>query len=61
VEFYRREALRLGESPAGKLVLNLFQIDSIVEIHESDLGPTRSFLAEYARLKTDAGRKKATP
>jgi ABC-type phosphate/phosphonate transport system substrate-binding protein len=61
VDFYRREALRLGESPAGKLVLNLFQIDSIVEINESDLGPTRSFLAEYARLKAEAGRRKATP
>jgi ABC transporter, phosphonate, periplasmic substrate-binding protein len=61
VELYRREALRLGESPSGRLIINLFQIDGISEIHESDLVQTRSFLAEYARLKAEAGRRKTTP
>jgi ABC-type phosphate/phosphonate transport system substrate-binding protein len=51
VDLYRREALRLGDSPGGKLVLNLFQTDGVVEINESDLAGTRALLAEHARLK----------
>ncbi len=61
VDFYRTEALRLTDSPAGRLVLNLFQADSIVEIRESDLARTRSFLAEYARLKAEADRRRTAP
>jgi ABC-type phosphate/phosphonate transport system substrate-binding protein len=53
VELYRREALKIQESQGGKLVLNLFQTDGVVEIKESDLAGTRALLAEYARLKAE--------
>jgi hypothetical protein len=56
VDLYRREALRIGESPGGKLVLNLFQTDGVAEIKESDLVGTRALLAEYARLSTEGAR-----
>jgi ABC-type phosphate/phosphonate transport system substrate-binding protein len=58
---YQREALRLGETPSGRLILNLFQTDGVVEIKGSELDGTRAFLAEYARLKTEAERKGAAP
>jgi ABC-type phosphate/phosphonate transport system substrate-binding protein len=61
VDNYRKEALRLGETPAGKLILDLFQTDGVMEVKESDLAGTRAFLAEYARLKTEAERKGAGP
>jgi ABC-type phosphate/phosphonate transport system substrate-binding protein len=61
VDFYRREALRLHESQGGKLVLNLFQSDGLVEIEESDLAGTRTLLAEYARLKAEAERRGTAP
>ena len=48
--FYRQEAPRLSETPGGKLVLNLFQNDGVVEIREADLMETRALLAEHARL-----------
>jgi ABC-type phosphate/phosphonate transport system substrate-binding protein len=57
VENYQKQAGRLGGTPAGKLILDLFQIDGIVEIKDADLAPTRAFLAEYARLKAEAERK----
>ena len=61
VELYRTQALRLGATPAGRLILNLFQTDGIVEIQESELFPTRAFLADHARLKAEAERKGAGP
>lgn len=61
VALYRTQALKLGLTPAGKLILNLFQTDGIVEIHESDLRVTRAFLADYARLKAEAERKGSSP
>jgi ABC-type phosphate/phosphonate transport system substrate-binding protein len=61
VKFYRTEALKLTETVAGRHVLNLFQADSIVEVSEADLAPTRSFLAEHARLKAGTGGRKAAP
>jgi ABC-type phosphate/phosphonate transport system substrate-binding protein len=56
-EKYQKEVVRLPESPAGKLILALFQIEGIAEIKDADLAPTRSFLAEWARLKAEAERK----
>jgi len=50
VETYRREALRLRETQGGRLVLNLFQTDGVVEIKDSDLAATRALLDEHARL-----------
>jgi len=61
VELYRTQALKLGTTAAGKLILNLFQIEGIVEIKESELAETRSFLAECAKLRDAAGRKGAAP
>ena len=57
VDHYQKESLRLGETPAGKLILNLFQTDGVITIKEADLTGTRAFLAEYARLKAEAERK----
>ena len=54
VDFYRREALKLHESQGGKLVLNLWETDGLVEIQESDLTGTRALLAEWARLRMEA-------
>lgn len=61
VDLYRKEAMKLIDTPAGKLVLNLFQAEGITELKESDLSGTRAFLAEYARLKAEAERKGAAP
>lgn len=61
VSLYRREALRLGESAGGKLLLNLFQADAIVEVKEADLRETRLLLAEHARLLGGAPNKEARP
>lgn len=61
VENYLKEAGKLGESPAGRLILNLFQIEGVVELRESDLVGTRALLAEYARLKLPAEQKGAAP
>ena len=58
--FYRHEAPRLSETPGGKLVLNLFQTDGIVEVKEADLRDTRALLAEHARLLA-AGHREARP
>lgn len=57
VDFYRRSALELGQTEGGRLVLNLFKADAVVEIKDSDLAGTRALLADYARLKAQA----ATP
>ena len=54
VALYRREALRLGDTAGGRLLLNLFQADAIVEVRESDLRETRALLAEHARLLASA-------
>jgi len=59
--FYQREALKLGETAGGRLILNLFQTDSIVEFKESDLRETRALLAEHARLLAAAPRKEVKP
>jgi len=59
--FYRQEAPRLSETPGGKLVLNLFQTDGIVEVKEADLRETRALLAEHARLLAGALRKEGNP
>ena len=56
LELYRTQALNLGKTPAGKLILNLFQIEGVVEVKEADLASTRTFLADYARLKASASR-----
>ena len=56
---YRKEAARLREDPAGKLILDLFQIEGVTELQPSDLVQTRDFLADYARLKTLADRAEA--
>jgi hypothetical protein len=61
VNLYRKEALRLAETPSGKLILNLFQTDAVVELKESDLRDTRLLVAEYARLLADARRKEGRP
>jgi len=61
VAMYRREALRLGETAAGKLILNLFQTEAIVELKESDLRATRALLAEHAKLLAGAQRKAGAP
>lgn len=61
VNLYRTQTLKLGNTPAGKLILNLFQIDGMAEVHESDLAETRAFLAEYARLKEPSPRKGSAP
>ena len=46
-----------AETEGGRLVLNLFKADAVVEIKDSDLAGTRALLADYARLKAQA----ATP
>jgi ABC-type phosphate/phosphonate transport system substrate-binding protein len=53
VQNYQKEAGRLAENASGRLILNLFQIDGIVEVKPSDLAPTRAFLHEYQRLKAE--------
>jgi len=55
VELYRREALRINETQGGKLFLNLFQTDGVVELKEADLAGTRALVAEYARLRPAGG------
>jgi len=59
--FYREEAMRLGETPGGRLILNLFQTDAIVQVSESDLREARALLAEHARLLAAAQRKGGAP
>jgi ABC-type phosphate/phosphonate transport system substrate-binding protein len=60
VAFYRREGLRLTDSPSGRLILELFQTDGIVELKEADLAVTRAILATRARLLAQ-GRGKGPP
>jgi ABC-type phosphate/phosphonate transport system substrate-binding protein len=59
--FYRQEAPRLSETPGGRLILNLFQTDGIVEVKEAELRETRALLAEHARLLAEARRKDGKP
>jgi hypothetical protein len=59
--FYREEATRVNETPGGRLILNLFQTEAIVELKESDLRATRALLAEHARLLAGARRKAGAP
>jgi len=59
--FYREEATRLSETPGGRLILNLFQTDAIIQVMESDLRETRALLAEHARLVAGAQRKAGAP
>ena len=61
VAVYRHEALKVGETVSGKLILNLFQAEAIVELKESDLRETRELLAEHARLLAGAPRKAGPP
>jgi ABC-type phosphate/phosphonate transport system substrate-binding protein len=61
VQNYKKEAVRLGETPSGKLILNLFQIDGIVEVKPPDLAPTRAFLHDYQRLKAEYERGGGKP
>lgn len=59
--FYREEGLRLGETPGGRLILNLFQTDAIVQVKESDLRETRALLDEHAKLLAAAQRLGSRP
>jgi ABC-type phosphate/phosphonate transport system substrate-binding protein len=61
VGLYRTQALKLGSTPAGQIILNLFQIEGVVEIGEAELSGTRAFLAEYARIKATAPCKGTAP
>ncbi len=56
VALYRNEALKLGETPAGKLILTLFRTEAIVDLKPSELRETRALLAEHARLLAGQGR-----
>jgi len=58
---YRRAALSLADTPAGRQVLNLFQNDGFVEISEQDLAPTRALLAERARLSAGSDGREGAP
>jgi hypothetical protein len=57
--FYREEALRLAETPGGRLFLNLFQTDGIVQIQPAELGETRALLAEHEKLLAASQGRKA--
>jgi len=61
VALYQRETLKLGETPAGKLILTLFRAEAIVEVKEAELRETRALLAEHARLLAGARPKDGNP
>ena len=60
-DFYRQEVAHLPDTPGGRLMLNLFQSDALVEVKESDLRETRALLAEHARLLAGAQGKDGPP
>jgi hypothetical protein len=60
VDLYQKEVKSVHQSAGGKQILNLFQIDSLIEIQPSDLVGTRTLLAEYARLRP-RGRESLNP
>ncbi|MDZ7582123.1 MAG: hypothetical protein U5R30_16475 [Deltaproteobacteria bacterium] len=58
---FREAALNLGETPAGRQLLIIFQADAFVEVTEADFAPTRAFLAAHARLMASSAGKGVAP
>ncbi len=59
LDLLEQDATKLGETPSGRHILDLFQIDGVRMIDESHLSVTRSLLAEHTRLKAEAERRAA--
>jgi ABC-type phosphate/phosphonate transport system substrate-binding protein len=60
-ENYLKEAEQLTSTPAGRMILDMFQIEGVSEVKEGELAETRAFLAAYAKLKAEWERKGAAP
>ena len=61
VENYVKDAASLGETPSGKLLLSLFQIDSVAPVQAGELQATLGFLREYQRLKAEYEQHRGGP